>query len=876
MSLSPSALSKLLPYIRILILDDNYDLAKATSFKLNQRGYKNIDIATHPQKALPKLQYCNILLTDLKLKVPGWDGLRVCREVKKRYGDQIEVIIYSAQDKEMQNAVENGAIAFLKEPLQLDYLKIWIDEIAKRMWLEKILNAIPDEITVMDIQDFGYIHYVNKSKENAFEIYRPLIGKYCWNCFEKKNYYGPCKGCPSRLAAREEISLRKEWNFISTVDGKQHSVDLHVAPLCDAGGEKVAMVESVRDRTSRMHMQKILTDIERQQDWQKRVDTFLEGFLYLGFERVRFYQRIKSKTSDTFRGIKAIGMPDSFDIKKFAFDVESDRPTKLMLNRKSPLLFKVDKAHKTRKPTRSNTYKFLYKVGEENVQHNDILQKSRWVEIPISANRRVIAKVSADPLEHYFLWSYDIEMLSFYAMSAGQAIHNAQQRAKLNEKTQRAIIKIAQRISRLALTKNILKEAVRHVCFAMDVAQCSIFLLEKQGDNPLLKRKTSFYIARNGQRGHNLELDEDYPVGRGSLTGRVFEMKKDCFYNNLTDIIDKEKKGRTHGAIKIESVDYFGKLLGEPLRTAMFALLRTESGTIGIIRVTNKRRADNFGIYEFDDDDLIAFQALAGQIAIAIENGRLLDEMRKLQQDRIEIIENYSHTLKNRIQPLLTRAELLHTKCKIVDERSWRTILDGFLRLRTVINTMLQLSKAEVGATELNPTLFELNEIISSILPTYEVYLRERNMTIKTDFADKVGVTWDKQMIYDAIANLLDNAIKYGKKGTGITIDTIKGNRRVGIAIKNLGETIPKRDRKKIFQKYYTGKQFVENIVSIGLGLPYVHLICRAHKGRIFYDHRFTEGARFVMILPYSINATGKKPTKDWRENVSSKKDTHH
>lgn len=871
MNLSPSALCKLLPYIRILILDDNYNLAKATAFNLNQRGYQNIDIATHPQKALEKLKHSNILLTDLKLKVPGWDGLRVCREVKKRFGDRIEVIIYSAQEEELHNAVENGAIAFLKEPIEFDYLKIWIDEIAKRIWLEKILNTIPDEIAVMDIKDFGFIHYVNKSKEDAFKIYTPLIGKYCWNCFEKKDYYGPCHGCPSRIAARKQIYLRKDWNFISTIDGLQHSVDLHVAPLYDENGQKVAVVESVRDRTYRMHMQRILADIEQEQDWQKRVDTFLNGFLQLGFFRARFYQKIKSKTGDCFRGIKAVGMPDSFDIKNFNFDVESDRPTKLMLNQKSPLLFKVDTVLQAKKPTRSRTYKFLYKVGEKFVQHNDILQKKRWVEIPIFANRRVIAKVSADPKDEHFLWSHDIEMLSFYAMSAGQAIHNAQQRARLNEKTQRAIIKIARRISRLALTKDILNEAVRQVCYAMDVAKCSIFLLEKEGDELLLKRQTSFYIARNGKRSHNLIIDENYRVGRGSLTGRVFEMKKDCYFNNLAEIIDKEKRGLTKGAVNVTTTNYLAELLGEPLRTAMFALLQTESGTIGIIRVTNKRRADNFGIYEFDDDDLIAFQALAGQIAIAIENGRLLDEMRKLQQDRLEIIENYSHTLKNRIQPLLTRAQLLYTKSKNRDERSWRTILDGIIRLRTVINTMLQLAKEEVGATRLNPTSFKLNELINSIFPAYEAYLRQRDMKIKRNFGRAFFVEWDKQMIFDAIANLVDNAIKYGQRGTEIAIDIIPGKRRVAIAVQNTGETIPKKDRKKIFQKYYTGKHFVENIMSIGLGLPYVHLICRAHNGRIFYDHRFAERARFVMMLPYRISATDTI-TNFGRDNVQETK----
>ncbi|RPH93208.1 MAG: GAF domain-containing sensor histidine kinase, partial [Calditrichaeota bacterium] len=534
-----------------------------------------------------------------------------------------------------------------------------------------------------------------------------------------------------------------------------------------------------------------------------------------------------------------------------------------------PLLFRVDDHQKARKPTRSKTYEFIYKVGEELVQNNSILEKKRWVEIPILANGQVIAKVSADPKPETILWSYDIEILHYYAMSAGQAIYNAQQRAKLSEKTQKAIIKIARRISRFSTIKDILKQAVREVCHAMDVAHCSIFLLNETEELKLLTRQISYYKTVDGRYGYNLGFEENFKIGSGSLTGRVFEQKKDCYYNDLQELIIDEISGRTHGTIYLESTDYFAKLLKEPLRNCMFALLQSESDYIGIIRLTNKMRSDNFGNYDFDNDDLVAFQALAGQIAIAIDHGRLLGEMSKLQKNRVEIIEDYSHTLKNRIQPLISRAQLLYDKSDGSNERSWRILLDGFTRLRTVINTMLQLSKAEVSPIRLNPAEFCLNELINSILPTYEVYAKDKHLHIEAVIGSDISVTWDKELIYDAVANLIDNAIKHGKEGTAITIILKLKKRNVGIIIQNLGEPIPKNEQKKIFSKYYTTEQVVENMAGIGLGLPYVQLICDAHGGRIFYDSRFFQGARFVMVLPYHVNGGNLNTSSKRRKHVS-------
>ncbi|NOY61176.1 MAG: response regulator, partial [Calditrichaeota bacterium] len=847
-------LADLLQYISILILDDDEQVRDSTQMRLQQAGYPKVEVTGDPEEAVKKFRQTDILLTDQVLDSTEWDGIRITREAKKQARDDIQVILYSGCVSEIADqATEAGAIAFLEKPLNFNYLKLWIEETAKRIWLQQILDTTPDELAVLDTRDFGKIHFVNKTKRDVFEKGVPLEGDYCWQRFEKKGRGSKmCEGCPAHQAFKKNRSVRTEWLYMSQASGKKESVDLTAAPLKDKFGEIRAVVESCRDRTDKMIVEKFINKIERFSNWEKRLDIFLEGFRKLGYERARFYQSVPSDGETIYRGIKSVGMPEDFDIRNSSYSDRIDEPTQILQKYKKPILFVVDWQEPDRKCQPDDVVKYMFQVGANNVAHNNILLKKKWVDIPIMGNNKIIAKVSIDcGSNDKFISNYDFDILQFYSVSAGQAIFNAQHYAKtkLNHETERAIIDMAREITSAEQDPKLIDRAVRRVCKVMNTAVCSIFLYDANDNKPVLRRETTHVIDANKKHYSKIDYKEEYEPGE-AVTGKVFESDKGLILNDLIEKAEKQRRGKVQNIINLEAYDFYSEILKEPLRNGLFTILRTKENTIGVIRTMNKRRQDHFGHADFDQDDLVAFEALSGQIAVAMENANLIKELDDLQKNRAEIIGDYSHTMKNLLQPLVSLSNLLHDG-KDQNSELWQLFRNEISRMKTTINTMLRLVQAEAGEINLKLASVDVSDLINDVIKPYEILARDKKMTIHTNIINiKEKVNLDKQLIYDSIANLIDNAIKYGSEESQITVEAFIKGTNLHIAVLNYGDEIRPEDRKKIFEKFYSGKDVLANIKQIGLGLSFVNVVCQAHNGSVYVDPNFKKGARIIIKIP--------------------------
>ncbi|NIA29974.1 MAG: response regulator [Actinobacteria bacterium] len=847
-------LADLLQYISILILDDDEQVRDSTQMRLQQAGYPKVEVTGDPEEAVKKFRQTDILLTDQVLDSTEWDGIRITREAKKQARDNIQVILYSGCVSEIADqATEAGAIAFLEKPLNFNYLKLWIEETAKRIWLQQILDTTPDELVVMDTYDFGKIHFVNKTKRDIFEKGVPLEGDYCWKRFEKKGHGNKmCYGCPAYQAFKNNRPVRTEWSYKSRITGKKESVDLYVAPLKDKSGKIRAIVESCRDRTDKMIVEKYINKIERVSNWEKRIDVFLEGFKELGYQRARFYQSVPSDGETIYRGIKSVGMPDDFNIRSFSYSDKIDEPTQILQRVKKPILFVVSWQKPDQECQPDDVVRYMYQVGSNNVAHNNILLKKKWLDIPIIANKKIIAKVSVDCGDKdKFISNYDFDILQFYSISAGQAVFNAQHYAKtrLNHETEKAIIDMAREITGAEQDPKLIDRAVRRVCKVMNTAVCSIFLYDANENEPVLRRETTHIIDANKKHFSRIDFKEEYKPGE-AVTGKVFESDKGLVVNDLLEKAERMRRGEAQNIINLEAVDFYSEILREPLRNGLFAILRTKEKKIGVLRTMNKRRQDHFGHADFDSDDLVAFEALSGQIAVAIENANLIEELNTLQKTRAEIIGDYSHTMKNLLQPLVSLSDLLRDGNNQNNEL-WQLFRNEISRMKTTVNTMLRLVQAETGAINLKLARLDISDLINDVIKPYEILARDNKMTIHTKIINiEEKVNLDKQLISDAIANLIDNAIKYGSEMSQITVEAFIKGTNLHIAVLNYGDEIRPEDRKKIFKKFYSGKDVLANIKQIGLGLSFVNVVCRAHKGSVYVDPNFKKGARIIMKIP--------------------------
>ncbi|MDZ7347180.1 MAG: PAS domain-containing protein [candidate division KSB1 bacterium] len=580
-----AALQELLPFIRILILDQDAAGAEKAKLFLTAKGFPHVECSRSVAEAWERLATYDILILDPWQIDTALSAPDFLQSVVEAYGDDQDIILWTDRPVHPLEVEAKFGVITLAKSLSLDVLLSWIRHSAKRIWLERIIDNIPDELILIDPrpETFGRIHFANKAKRERFEQGKPLLYDYCWRRFERQNEGDrPCERCISRNTLKEKHSVRTFWDYTDW-QGRKESVDLHAVPISDRTGEIRGIIETCRDRTQLHIAQQYIQRIEAAHAWNARLDLFLEGFQELGYPQARFYRRINKNGRDVFQGIRQVGMQIPFDITRFEIDAETDMPTQILLNERFPVLF-VIKPNTGYVWEASKVYAHLYRVDERLVPYNDIFKKKRWVEIPVTANGELFAKVSADPVYNTrYISNYELEVLSYYASWAGQALANVerQEKLRLTSETNELIIQINQQISKRPVHRGWLFRSLERVCDVLHASSCSIFLLEGEGANRRLVRKSNFVRDRYGRNVEKKIGPESYKIGQ-FLVGNVFKSGRNLIENNLIGLAER---CRSHSPkqMNLAAYDEFCRHIGEPVRNALFVVLRSEGRKIGVV-----------------------------------------------------------------------------------------------------------------------------------------------------------------------------------------------------------------------------------------------------------------------------------------------------
>ena len=168
---------------------------------------------------------------------------------------------------------------------------------------------------------------------------------------------------------------------------------------------------------------------------------------------------------------------------------------------------------------------------------------------------------------------------------------------------------------------------------------------------------------------------------------------------------------------------------------------------------------------------------------------------------------------------------------------------------------MLTISKLENKKLILNKNEVNLEPIINDLIEKAKAKV-EKPINIITDLKTKT-VLADEQYMTEAIANLIDNAIKYSKDEIEIRITTSENDKNVLLKIYDNGIGISKEDQRIIFDKFGRAAIHEQNrkggVSGFGLGLNYVDQVMQAHGGKVTVTSEKDKYSEFTLYIPKSV-----------------------
>ena len=220
---------------------------------------------------------------------------------------------------------------------------------------------------------------------------------------------------------------------------------------------------------------------------------------------------------------------------------------------------------------------------------------------------------------------------------------------------------------------------------------------------------------------------------------------------------------------------------------------------------------------------------------LIVNLNEMLDRIEGLMAGIRQVSDNIAHDLRSPLNRLRGRLEVALFQKPDVDtykEAIEQAIVSTDALIAT-FNALLKIAQAEAGLTPRDLRRLNLRHIVADVVDLYAPVAEERGLSLEADLSQNVMVSGERHLLSQALANLLDNALKYTPSGGKVRVKLSAHKERAYLVVADTGPGIPPESREAVLERFHR-LETSRNAPGSGLGLSLTAAVTKLHHGHIF------------------------------------------